>query len=71
MTARDFTCIPVARAQIEQATEKLQTACTVLRNAGLTDSADELVGKVKYLRTWTEPDGWLDCMEKPEDRDVG
>ena len=73
MSTRDFSCIPAARAQIEQAVEKLQTACTILRKAGLTESADQLVCKVKWLRTWTEPDGYLDWMEKPqpEEQDAG
>ena len=63
--SRDFSCISAVRCQIQQAEEKLTIACVELRNHGLADSADELMGKVKWLRTWTGPDGYLHWLEQP------
>ena len=73
MTEPDISCIPAVKSQIDQAVEKLQIAATVLRKAGFTENADEIIGKAKWFRTFSEPDGVLDWMQKPqpEDQDAG
>lgn len=65
MSERDFSCIPAVRCQIQQAEEKLTIAAMELRKHGLTESADQIIGKVKWLRTWTGPDGLLHWLEQP------
>jgi hypothetical protein len=67
VNARDFSCVPAVRCQIQQAEEKLTIAAKELRKHGLADSADEIVGKVKWLRTWTGPGGVLDLYQSAED----
>lgn len=60
----DSSAIPAARSQIKQAEEKLQTALKVLRKAGWTESADELLPILKRAQCWTQKDGWLDWLER-------
>ncbi|WP_299734688.1 hypothetical protein [uncultured Roseobacter sp.] len=66
--SRDYSCIPAVRCQIQQAEEKLTIAAKELRRCGLDESADQIIGKVKWFRTWTGKDGLLDWLAKPEDR---
>ena len=60
-------CIPAVRAQVEQATEKLVTACKILRRNGFTESADDLARQLKMLNVWTQPDGMLHWLEHGKD----
>ena len=52
------------RSQIEEAQEKLQTACSILRGGGFPENADALAGDLKRLRVWTQAQGWLSYLEK-------
>ena len=56
--------LPAVRSQIDQAEEHLQIACKLLRQNGWPETADELVRPLKVLRTWTQPAGWIEAMER-------
>lgn len=59
-------CLTAVRVQIAQAEEKLAVACGILRRNGFPTSADDLSRSVKGLRVWTQQDGFLDYLAKPD-----
>lgn len=63
-------CLPAVRCQIEQAQEKLVIACDVLRRHGFPEFADDLMRPARALRVWTQQDGFLDCMARPDAEDA-
>lgn len=60
----DPAILPAVRVQLQQAEEKLQTACKLLRENGWPENADSLSIEVKRLRVWTGKDGWISNLEK-------
>ena len=54
------------RAQLEQAELMIRTAAVLLRRGGMPENADEVMIHQKKLRVWTQPDGWLDMLEKQQ-----
>ena len=59
--------IPAVRCQLRQAEEKLQISCKMLRENGAPDSANDLLRTLKMVRVWTQKDGFLDYLEKPNE----
>ncbi|EEX09612.1 hypothetical protein SL1157_1656 [Ruegeria lacuscaerulensis ITI-1157] len=64
----NFDILPAVRSQIEQAEEKLQVACRLLRENGWPENSDELVRSLKHVRVWTQRDGWLDILARQDAR---
>lgn len=64
---RDFSCIGDVRRSINEAERHLLEACATMRAAGLTESAQTLMCKVRWLRTWTDPKGYLHWLEQPSE----
>lgn len=56
--------LKAVRVQLEQAAEKMQLACKLLRSGGFPENADSLAGDLKRLRVWTQAEGWLSYLEK-------
>ena len=56
--------VPV-RVQLQQAEEKLQIACKLLRENGWPENADDLSQILKSIRVWTMRDGRLGCLANP------
>ena len=52
------------RVQLRQAEEKIRTAAGMLRRHKMPENARELMRSHDHLRVWTQPDGWLDQMER-------
>jgi len=61
---RDFAAIPAVRNQLAQAEEKARAAAKIARDAGLTDTAEEIMIIFRRMRVLTGKDGWLDWMER-------
>lgn len=66
MNAPNESILPAVRSQITQAEEKLQIACRLLRENGWTETAPHLISILMQARVWTQKDGWIDMLEKPE-----
>jgi len=64
--ASSSTVLAAVRVPLVQAEEKLRIACRLLRDNGFPESSDELVRDLKHLRVWTQKDGWLDYLDRPE-----
>ena len=62
--------IPAVRCQIQQAEEKMQIACGLMRKNGYPESADDLARILKQMRVWSQPDGFLHFLEQPDMPDV-
>lgn len=58
--------LKAVRVQLEQAAEKMQIACKLLRSGGFPENADALAGDLKRLRIWTKAEGWISYLEKGE-----
>lgn len=67
MTTRDASCLADVRSEIEKATAILRSAAQTLRTAGWTETADHLIRDVKVMRIYTEKDGYLHWLERPEE----
>ncbi|WP_111732230.1 hypothetical protein [Roseovarius amoyensis] len=61
---RDFAAIPAVRNQLAQAEVKAREAAKIARDAGLTDTAEEIMIIFRRMRVLTGKDGWLDWMER-------
>ena len=58
--------IPAVRCQMNQSEEKLRIAMRLMRENGYPESADDVFRILKQMQVWTQKDGWLDCLEKPD-----
>ena len=68
MSKPDPAILPAVRSQIEQGLEHLTIACGLLRQNGWPENANELMRTVKHGRVWTQADGWLDHLDRPNTR---
>lgn len=66
----DPTILPAVRSQITQAEEKLRIALRLMLDGGWVETHPYLLSIHKQLMVWTQKDGWLDWLEKPEAEDV-
>ncbi|WP_299830702.1 hypothetical protein [uncultured Roseobacter sp.] len=64
--SRDFSCIPDVRAGLHRIQGDISAEIQRLRDHGLNDTADNLRGSLKFLRTYTDKGMMLDCLEAPD-----
>lgn len=57
-------CLKAVRVQLDQAHERVLTACKLLRTNGFPKIADELMRQARGLQVWTQKDGWIDCAAR-------
>lgn len=55
--------LKTARSLIEQAQEKVNTACVVLRRNGFPEVADDLNRLARTAKEWNAPHGYLAQVE--------
>lgn len=58
-----MTPVAVARAHLLEAEASIRKAKEALWQGDLPETADELDRLLRFSRTWTGPDGWLDAIE--------
>lgn len=67
MSKRDHSVVPVVSMALLEAQASVRAHSALLKEAGFGESAGELGRIADQLQVWTQPDGFLSYLEKPDD----